>query len=88
MKKTGPAFVLPLVLSGLITGLLGGWLRLGFEGFYAPIPTAHHGILMVGGFFGTLISLERSVIMKKRVWLMVPMLGGLSIPFFWVGYTV
>lgn len=82
MKKIAPAFILPLVIGGLITGLLGGWLRLGFEGFAAQMPAAHHGVLMIGGFFGTLISLERSVVMKKAVWLMVPVLSGLSIPLF------
>ncbi|SEJ47688.1 hypothetical protein SAMN05192553_104174 [Cyclobacterium xiamenense] len=86
MKKIPPAYLLPLVVGGLLAGLLGGWLRLGYGGFSAPLPAAHHGVLMVGGFLGTLISLERSVVMKNPAWLLLPLLSGLSIPLFLGGW--
>ena len=86
MKKIPSVYLLPLVVSGLLAGLLGGWLRLGFGAFSAPLPAAHHGVLMVGGFLGTLISLERSVVMKNPAWLLVPFLSGLSISLFLGGW--
>lgn len=39
---------------------------------------AQHGLFMVGGFLGTLISLERGMVMKHKVWFFVPILSGLS----------
>lgn len=80
MKIFKPAFIFPLVILALIMGLSGGWIRLGFMGLAVPGTAASHGLLMVGGFLGTLISLERSMIMKNRFWLAVPLFSGLSVP--------
>lgn len=59
--------LLVLALLGLIGGIAGGLVRLGVA---LPLPAAHtsvqHGVLMVCGFFGTLISLERAVALKDR----------------------
>ena len=42
--------------------MLGGLLRVGFGALPAPdLAPSLHGVLMVGGFFGTVIALERAV---------------------------
>ncbi|MDY6765389.1 MAG: hypothetical protein SV377_06890 [Halobacteria archaeon] len=69
-----------MVVAGviLITTLWGGLARLGFP--YSPVfPGAerNHGILMVGGFLGTLIGLERATALRLRWPWLVP-LGGAS----------
>ncbi len=53
---------LPLLMLGalgLVTGLWAGLARLGIAA--APLSPLAHGPLMVGGFLGTVISLERAV---------------------------
>jgi len=59
--------LLILALLGLIGGIAGGLVRLGVA---LPLPSAHtsvqHGVLMVCGFFGTLICLERAVALRER----------------------
>ena len=61
---------LPMLILGFVSlavGIGAGLVRLGF-GF--PLPSAAlvglHGPLMVSGFFGTLISLERAVALGSR----------------------
>lgn len=72
------AFAFPLMASGMVAlfaALLGGLYRLGWE--WSVIPASWpdlHGPLMVSGFLGTLIGLERAVAMGKW-W---PCLGPLS----------
>ncbi|RIW17212.1 hypothetical protein D0X99_05530 [Algoriphagus lacus] len=85
MKFLKPSFVLPLVVLGLVLGVAGGWIRLGYP--VIPITEAgvNHGLLMVGGFLGTLISIERAMVMKKKFWLLIPILSGLSNIFFLIG---
>lgn len=74
----------PLMLMGmlsLITALLGGLSRIGW-----PLPppiqsfsqsvSMIHGPLMVSGFLGTLISLERAVALKKGFTYIAPLLTG------------
>ncbi len=67
MNRIARAPLLLLGVACLVLGLLGGLARLGVATFVSP-PTAieHHGVLMVGGFFGTLISLERAVALGAR----------------------
>jgi hypothetical protein len=63
------AGLLGLGMSGLVTGVWGGLLRMGWV---LPMPVSHanwityHGPLMVCGFLGTLIGLERAV--GLRLW--------------------
>jgi hypothetical protein len=62
-------FRFPLMASGmlaLLAALLGGLFRLGWDWSIVPstLP-AVHGPLMVSGFLGTLIGLERAVAMGK-----------------------
>jgi hypothetical protein len=56
---------MPLLLLGfiaLLLGMAGGLARQGVGGSVSPdAAAAYHGALMVGGFFGTVISLERAV---------------------------
>lgn len=54
-----------------------------------PIASAgmNHGLLMVGSFLGTLISIERAMVMKKQTWLLIPFLTGVSIVPFLLGFT-
>lgn len=63
------AFRFPLMASGmlaLLTALLGGLHRLGWDWSIVPstLPDIH-GPLMVSGFLGTLIGLERAVAIRK-----------------------
>jgi hypothetical protein len=61
---------LPLLAIGilvLLAGMWGGLLRLGWIWTPALVVStiSYHGPLMVGGFLGTLISLERAVALRK-----------------------
>src|SRR5690606_4066665 len=74
---------LPLLAGAalsLVTGLYGGSARLA-EGVRAPLASAaQHGPLMVLGFLGTLISLERAVALRSGWAYLAPALaacGGL-----------
>ena len=80
MQLLKPLYLFPLIVLALIMGVAGGLVRIGYLGMMVPGTAANHGILMVGGFLGTLISLERSMVMKKRIWLLIPLISGLSIP--------
>jgi hypothetical protein len=75
---------LPLVLIGLILGILGGWIRLGWQ---IDLPQAGylHGLLMTGGFLGTLITLERTVSMPSNWWRAFPVVSALSTVLFMLG---
>ena len=68
---------LPLVLFGLIIGIVGGWIRLGWN---ISMPSAGylHGLLMTGGFLGTLITLERTVSMPSNWWRIFPLVSAFS----------
>ncbi|BBE70586.1 hypothetical protein [Oharaeibacter diazotrophicus] len=60
--------------AALAAGLAGGLARLGLS----PAPMSaveQHGALMVGGFFGVLIALERAVAAGSAAALAVPALG-------------
>jgi len=73
---------LPLLAMGmvaLLAGLWAGLLRLGWElPFLRPTLPPHHGPLMVSGFLGTLISLERAVALGRRWAYAAPLLSGLG----------
>jgi hypothetical protein len=75
---------LPIVFLGmfcLLCGLWSGLNRIGWSIAILPI-TAHHGAIMVGGFLGTLISLEKIIPLKKKVLYIIPILNALSVAFF------
>jgi hypothetical protein len=73
------AVVLPLGGLSLLGGMLAGLLRLGWD---LPSPHADlallHGPLMVTGFFGTLIALERAVALRAMWASIAPVLLGLG----------
>jgi len=75
-----PPYRIPLLVLGfasLIVGVGAGLLRLGWA---VPRPAADlaafHGPLMVCGFFGTVISLERAVALARRWAYLGPLAGG------------
>jgi hypothetical protein len=71
--------LLALGMLALLSALWGGLVRLGWELPSAPIhPAAFHGPLMVSGFLGTLIGLERSVAVGQRWSYAGPLLCGLG----------
>ncbi len=81
MKKGTPLIVPFLLLSilALLTGLWAGLARLGWA---IPVPApalpAQHGTLMISGFLGTLISLERVAALRQRWMYAAPLLSGLG----------
>src|SRR3972149_5638988 len=81
---------LPLMLMGmlsLVAAFAGGLLRLGWG-----VPTAFvnvsvlHGPLMISGFLGTVISLERAVALKYRWAYLAPFLTGAGGIFLITGF--
>lgn len=69
--------LLALAAAALLFGLWAGLLRLGWR---LPIPqvAAEHGPLMVSGFLGTLISLERVAALRKPWMFAAPLFSGLG----------
>ncbi|MBX3001029.1 MAG: hypothetical protein KF893_21080 [Caldilineaceae bacterium] len=77
-----PLYRLPLMgfaMLALLLGLWSGLLRLGWAwgGISTHLPGIHGG-LMVGGFLGTLISLERAVAVDRPWAYAAPLLCGLG----------
>ncbi len=68
----------------LIIGMLSGLGRLGWN---IPLPEAyaHHGAIMVGGFLGTLIALEKIIPLKRTIYFVGPLMSASSIVVFIVG---
>lgn len=79
--RLGRALLLVLGMGSLVTGIWGGLLRVPVT---LPLPVDHanwisfHGPLMVCGFLGTLISLERAVGLRALWTYGVPLLTGVS----------
>lgn len=71
------ACVALIAASALVIGLSGGLARLGLV---PPVIDAaeHHGALMICGFFGTMIALERAVAVGFGAALLVPGLAALG----------
>ena len=75
------AAVALLALLNLVAAVGGGLVRLGIlpagpAGPTGPQAVATHGALLMAGFFGTLIALERAVALRRGLW--VPLLSGLG----------
>lgn len=70
-----------LILGG-ISLLVGMWQGLARIGWNLAMPQlnwmAIHGIIMVNGFFGTLIGLERAVALNKTWGYLCPLLAGIG----------
>ena len=73
--------ILPLIFLSLLAGIWSGWIRIGWE-YPLTVVAGRHGALMVGSFLGTLISLERAVVIKSRWAMLVPFFSGISLLFF------
>lgn len=77
-----PAARFPLLVLGFVSlasGVLGGLDRIGLTSLPAPVHApALHGALMVCGFFGTVISLERAVALGRTWAYAAPLAGGLG----------
>ena len=84
--KNKHIFLLPLVFTSLLTGILTGWIRIGWN-FPAVGSIGDHGAFMIGGFLGTLICLERTVSNPNKIALMVPAVNSLSIVSLLAGYS-
>lgn len=78
-----PIFLLPLTALSLLLGIWTGLIRIGWNLPFTQ-NMAEHGALMVGGFIGTLICLERTINFKYKAALIVPFVNGLSFIFFLV----
>src|SRR5690606_14213859 len=77
--------ILPLVFFSLLTGIWAGWIRIGWT-YPLTVVAGQHGALMVGSFLGTLISLERAVVLKSKWIMLVPFFSGASLIFFVFGF--
>lgn len=70
--------LIPLLLAGIICLLLGGAGGLARIGIVIPFTgmrlITQHGVILVLGFLGTLISLERAVALGRRWALLAPVL--------------
>jgi hypothetical protein len=75
-----PAARVPLLVLGfasLVVGIAAGLARLGVVvPDIAAAASAQHAPLMIGGFFGVVISLERAVALGRRWAYAAPLLGG------------
>ena len=77
IKARYPLFILALL--ALIMGMWAGLLRLGWGWpSLRPLLPALHGPLMISGFLGTLICLERAVAGRRRWPYLLPLLSGLG----------
>jgi len=71
--------LLLLAILSLLLGMAGGLARLGWS--LGPVPSEaieQHGALMVAGFLGTLIALERAVASRRGWALLGPLLAGVG----------
>ena len=64
-------------VAALAWGVAGGLARLGAD-VAAPTAALHHAFLMIAGFLGTVISLERAVAFRGGIAFVAPALGGLG----------
>jgi hypothetical protein len=70
-----------LAMLCLLVGLWSGLTRIGWDLGLLPL-TMHHGAIMVGGFLGTLISLEKIIPLKRKSLFAIPVVSAASMLFF------
>lgn len=82
IMKLPNRFPLPflfLAILALLAALWAGLMRLGWRlPALTPALALAHGPLMISGFLGTLITLERAVAMQKKWMYLPPLLSGLG----------
>lgn len=77
MVKIRLPFIL-FALINLIVGMTAGLIRIGWE-LPLSVIAVHHGALMVGGFLGTLILLEKVIPLKRKMLLLLPLANALGV---------
>jgi hypothetical protein len=81
-RAVGPALRLPLLAAGFVSLVLGVGAGLARMGWAVPLPNASlaawHAPLMIAGFFGTVIGLERAVALAKRWAYLAPLASALG----------
>ena len=77
---------LPIILFAMFCLLSGLWSGLNRIGWNLNITSvsAHHGAIMVGGFLGTLIALEKIIPIKKKILYLIPVVNASSVFFFFL----
>lgn len=81
-KAIGAGFLVACVAAGLVAGIAGGLVRAGavaahaLPGRWVPQAVGGHAFLMIGGFLGSVVALERAVAVKLRWAYAAPLLGG------------
>ena len=81
----GRLALVALAAACLVAGLCGGLLRLGWP-VDLPSAAVFHGPLMVSGFLGTVISLERAVALGTRWAYLAPASSGIAALLLLGGY--
>lgn len=76
-----------LAMLGMLVGLWAGLNRIGWS-IYALPAIAHHGAMMVGGFLGSLISLEKIIPLRRKTLYVIPLTSGASMIFFFLHQDV
>lgn len=69
------------VAASLLAGILGGLLRVGVAvspGDWLARAALAHAALVMGGFFGTVIGIERAVAAKRRAGWLAPLASGFA----------
>lgn len=64
--------------ANLLIGMLAGLIRIGWS-FQMNSVAIHHGAIMVGGFLGTLILLEKVIPLKRKILLALPVINAFSL---------
>jgi len=78
--------LLALAAACLVAAILGGLARLGVD-IAVPGPAALHALLMIAGFLGTVISLERAVALGSPPALAAPFAAGSGTLLYLLGTT-
>lgn len=67
-----------MAMLAMLLGLLSGLQRIGWS---LPMTSVapHHGAIMVGGFLGTLITLEKVIPLKRKILFLFPVISASSV---------
>ncbi len=76
--------IIALALFALLLALWAGLLRIGWTLPAFPNLSVSHGPLMISGFLGVLIPLERAVAIRQKWMFAVPVLAGIG----WIGLLI
>lgn len=76
-----------LAMLSLIAGLAAGLQRIGWSIPVSGVASSH-GAIMIGGFLGTLITLEKIIPLKKPVLYLVPILSATSVVLFFADLSL